>query len=804
MNPSTRHRRTPPTSSIPAARLKTGTTKNSLRRVLLGSAAGFALSGGLSPAFAQYATGSAATTPPPAAPAGSAAPAPSDGGTTALPTLSVQGTTATGLGDYKADMPSLPKLTEPLLDTPQTIDVITRQVMDDQGVTTLRDALRNVPGISLAAGENSAQGDNLTIRGFTARNDIYLDGMRDFGSYYRDPFYLEDIQVLKGPSGILFGKGSTGGVVEQDSKQPSLTPFNNETLAFGTDMTQRLTADVNQPLSDTSAIRINLMVHNNEFADRDVADNKRFGIAPSLAFGLGTPTRVTFDYMHQSEYDHPDYGVPWLYSGVPGTIQAIARPAPLSRTQSNYYGFENGNYLRTNVDIATAKIEHDIDKDWTVSDQARFAHYVRQWDITEPQLYTPASASLLGGTGSSLLVTPGTPLSSLGVSRNELYGHSLETYLVNQTDVTGHFATGFLDHTLRAGIEIGRETSDPVRYSTIGPYSQTPFLDPNPNDVDNAYTYLSSRTNTSAITDAVYALDTIKLGEQWQVIGGLRYDRFAADFDQITYVNPVTKVATTASSAFTQHVYNLSWRTALVYKPVPIGTLYFAAGSSFDPSAEALSLSAANQALPPVQNRSYEVGTKWEFLDSKLAVDGALFRTKQLNVQEPDPNNPNFNILAGDALAQGFELNAAGHLTDQWQIIAGYAYIYSVIDVSPRVGPTSDLGHRLGNVPEHTANLWTTYDLPWWPGLTVGAGLDVASSRYAATTPTTAGGVNFFKEAPGYYTINTMIKYKLTERVTAQVNINNLTDNKFYDQLHPAHVVPGAGTSALFTLNFKI
>jgi catecholate siderophore receptor len=761
-----------------------------LRAALLGSAAGLALPGGGSAAWAQYAYGPAPDSTPGA-------------GAVALPTLPVQGATPGGnSGDYKADQPSLPKLTEPLLNTPQSIDVVPRQVMDDQGVTTFRDALRNVPGISLAAGENSAQGDNLTIRGFTARNDIYLDGMRDFGSYYRDPFYLEDIQVLKGPSGILFGKGSTGGVVEQDSKVPSLTPFNDETLTFGTDLTRRMTTDVNQPLGETSALRINAMVNESPVADRDVAENRRVGLAPSLALGLGTPTRLTLSYLHQTEYDNPDYGVPWLYQGTPGTTTAIARPVPLSQTQSNYYGFENGNYLRTNVDVATAKLEHDFDKDWQLTDQARFAHYVRQWDITEPQLYTTASATTPGGTGSALLVTPGTPLSSLLVSRNQLYGHSLETYLVNDLDTTGHFTTGFLDHTVRAGIELGRETSDPVRYSTIGPYSLTPLLDPDPSNVDNASTYLSSHTNTTAWTQAVYALDTIKLNEQWQVMAGLRYDRFNADFDQLTYANPDTG-AGAGGSAFHETNYHLSWRGALVYKPLPNGSIYFDAGTSFDPSAEALSLSAANQALPPVENKSYEFGSKWEFFDSRMALDGALFRTNQINVSEPDPNNPNFNILAGDALAEGFEIDAAGHLTDRWQLIAGYAYTYSVIDKSPRVGPASDLGHRLGNVPEHTANIWTTYDLPWWR-MQVGAGLNVVSSRFAATTPTTAGGVNFFKEAPGYYTLNAMAKYPLTEKVSLQLNLYNLTDNKYYDQLHPSHVVPGAGTTALFTLNFKI
>ncbi|HWB50557.1 MAG TPA: TonB-dependent siderophore receptor [Stellaceae bacterium] len=740
-----------------------------------------ALAGGITPGLAQSANG--------------------DG--MALPTISVQGNTTSNTGDYKMDQPTLPKLTEPLLNTPQTIDVVPRQLMDDQGVTTFRDALRNVPGISLAAGEGASQGDNLTIRGFTARNDIYLDGMRDFGSYYRDPFFLEDIQVLKGPASILFGRGSTGGVVEQDSKLPKLDPFYTGTAVLGTDLTKRLTADVNQPLpqlGEGAALRINLMGQDNYFADRNVAENSRFGLAPSLALGLGTPTRITLSYLHQSEYDIPDYGLPWVYSAPSGSLPQIARPAPLSLTQSNYYGFENGNYLRTNVDVATAKIEHDFDKNLTISDQFRYAHYVRQFDITEPQLFTPASTSTPGAAGVALLVPPGTPLATLNVARNQLYGHSLETYLVNDLDATSRFSTGFADHTLRGGLEIGRETSDPVRYGNFAPYSLTPLLDPNPNVPNNANTFLSSRTNTSARTIAVYALDTIKLNEQWELMGGLRWDRFAADYDQITFANPVTG-AGAGGSAFSRTDYNLSWRGAIVYKPVPYGSIYFDAGTSFDPSAEALSLSSATAPLPPVKNRSFELGDKWDLFDANLSVSSALFYTNQYNVREPDPNNSLVNILAGDAVAKGGEIQAAGHITENWQVLAGYAYTYAVIDSSPVSGPASDLGHRLANTPAHTANLWTEYYTPW--KIELGAGINVVSSRFAATTPTTAGGVAFFKEVPAYWTLSAMAKYPIDEHWTAQVNLYNLTDNKFYDQLHPAHVVPGAGTTALFTLAFK-
>lgn len=761
-----------------------------LRHALLASVATLATSASSSPGLAQGADAGAT-------------PLPGDSGLTELPAISVEGAEKPAEGGYKADQSSLGKLTEPLLNTPFTVETVTRQLMDDQGVTTLREALRNVPGISLAAGEGGAQGDSLTIRGFTARNDIFLDGMRDFGSYYRDPFYLQDIQVLKGPASILFGRGSTGGIVEQDSKLPTLSPFTSGTFVFGSDLTARTTADVNQPvpsLGQGAALRLNLMVNRNNIADRDVSEYNRFGIAPSLVMGLGTPTRLTFTYLHLSEYDLPDYGLPWLYIGRPGTGSAIANPAPLSLTQSNYYGFQDGNFLRTNVDVPTVKFEHDFSNALTLTNQLRYGHYIRDFDITEPQLFTQASALTPGASGAFLLIPPGTPLGSLLVSRNQLAGSSVETYLVNDLDITARFRTAYIAHTLRAGIELARETSNPTRFTTIGPYSQTPLLTPNPADPFNADTYLSTRTKTTADTQSVYALDTLELDPQWQILAGLRFDRFAAGFEQQAFANPVTG-AGAGGSVFDHIDRELSYRGAIVYKPRPNGSIYFDAGNSFNPSAEALSLSLATAPLPPVENITYELGTKWDLIDGALSVNASLFRTEQINVREPDPNNPLFNILAGNAVAKGGELVVAGNLTDRWQILAGYAYTFATITQSPTVGPGSDLGHPLANVPAHTANLWTTYRLPG--NVEIGGGINVVSSRFAASTPSTAGGVAFFKEAPGYWTAQAMAKFPVTDKVALQFNLYNLTGNQYYDLLHPAHVVPGAGRTALLTLNYR-
>ncbi len=731
-----------------------------------------------------------------------------------IPTISVQDTAQQQ--NYRTDSSSLPKLTQPLLDTPHSIDVVPQQLMKDQGVTTLRDALRNVTGVSLAAGEAGAQGDNLTLRGFTARNDIYLDGMRDFGSYYRDPFFLEDVEVLKGPASILFGRGSTGGVIEQDSKLPKLEGFTNSSVQFGTDMTKRMTADIDRPiggLGTGAAFRINLMAHDSNVAGRDTAEFSRFGIAPTLALGMGTDTRITLSYLHQTEYDTPDYGLPWVFSAPSGVKNATATPLQASR--SNFYGFASNDYLRTNADIATGKIEHDINDSITVRDQLRYAHYTRQFRITEPQINATAA---LGASGAVQLVPPNTPTSSLLVSRNQLAGTSLETFLQNQADFTAKFPTGFVDHTFVGGIEVGEETSDPRRFTTVGPFSTTSAVAPNSGQPFNSNIYLSSSTKTDAATAAVYALDTLKLNDQWQLMVGGRLDRFDATYYQQAFPNPNPNTGANATPyTALQHTDDMaSWRGGIVYKPAPNGSVYFDIGTSFNPSAEALSTTAGTNNLAPEKTKTYEVGTKWDLFHDAFSVRGAIYRTQKGNVKETDPNNSANTILAGDARVDGFEIEGAGHLTESWQIYAGYSYMFSEIDSSPVTGAGSDLGNRLANVPMHTFNLWSTYTLPFWNNMEIGGGMNYVSSRYANSTPrfvcspaassctaTTTGAVAFLDKLQGYATFSAMAKYYLNEHTDVQLNINNIFDKYYFDTIHPSHIVPGAGRTAMLTVDFK-
>src|SRR6185295_9209446 len=462
--------------------------------------------------------------------------------------------------EYKVDVPSLSKLTQPLLDTPQSVDVISNQVLQDRAITDLNNALRSVPGISLGAGEFSFQGNTPTIRGFVARGDMFLDGIRDFGNYYRDAFNLGQIEVLEGPSSVLFGRGSTGGVINQVSKLPQLERSLDASAIFGTDMTRRATVDWNQPLpSIGDAFRVTGMAHEAKVAGRDVAETKRFGVAPSLALGLGTPTRLTAAYFHQSAEDIPDYGLPWFGS------------APAAVPRKNFYGFDS-DWLDTTADVGTIKVEHDLNSRLILHNQLRYGYYTRDFRISEPIITDPV----------------GTPLSSINVSRNIWTGDSVESVLWDQADVTAHFDTGSFAHALVFGMEGGVETSKPNFFNSSGMPTE-PLLAPDPHQPFVGNTFPRFRADTKGTSFAAYVIDTITFADKWELSAALRWDYFKADYNAIRY-----STTTPGQVTSTEDILRIdripSYRGALVYKPQPNGSVYFSYGTSFNPSAESLNL----------------------------------------------------------------------------------------------------------------------------------------------------------------------------------------------------------------------
>jgi catecholate siderophore receptor len=660
---------------------------------------------------------------------------------------------------------SMAKYSEPIRDTPQTVNVVSQQVMKEQNVTTLRDALRNVAGISIAAGEGGAQGDNLTIRGFSARNDLYIDGMRDFGSYYRDPFNLEEVDVVQGPASATFGRGSTGGVVNQATKMPTLQQSFSGGFDGGTDGTRRATMDVNLPLTSLGkgdSFRLNAMGTEGGVAGRDVAYNRRYGLAPTLSLGMGTPTRVTLSHLNQQADDTPDYGIPWLFN----------QPAPVDR--HNYYGFRDANHLQTKDNIATVRAEHDLNSHISIRNQTRYARYLRDVLITEPQILGTVSLA--------------TPLSDIAINRNQLASNSVEAFLANQTDVTMNFQTGSVRHTAVVGVELDREDSDPTRPRYTG-VPATTLLAPDTNQAFAGIPAINTIVHTRSNSVAAYVTDTAKFGSHWELNGSFRFDRFNSHYTQ----------AVAPAAAFNRLDLLPSWRGALVYKPVQPVSIYASAGNSFNPSAESLSLSASTANLPPEENRTYEVGMKWDVPRSGLSLRTAVFRTDKVNAREPDPDNSLLNVLAGKQRVEGFEAELNGHLTRHWDAQASYAYLDATLR-SSNFYPAA-VGARLANVPRHTFTVWQTYRLPW--KTRIGAGGNFVGSRTASSTVPFDPITGLVKQAPGYWVFNAMVERPITEHATLHANVYNLADRYYYDQLHPAHIVLGPARSALIGIRFR-
>jgi len=748
-------------------------------------------------------------------------------------------TMAVGVGetqtvDVTATLPdgiSMSKFTEPLVDTPQTVNVVPTFVMEDEATHTLEDALRNVPGISLAAGEAGAQGDNLTIRGFTARNDIFLDGIRDFGSYYRDSFNYEQVDVLEGPAGVQFGRGSTGGVINQESKAPQANEFVKVQTQFGTDLTRRITADINEPLPDVAAgaaLRLNAMATEAGVAGRPYAELRRFGIAPSVEFGMNSPTRLTLSYFHLTESDTPDYGLPWLFNKVAS--------GPI---RHNYYGLPDANDLKTNDDVITARLDHDFSPEISLHSIARAANYPRQAQITEPQICSNAAASVpVGGfvatlptsaynTGANCPYTPTTAPALIVINRNQIQVKSVEGDLWEQTEATLRFKTAGFQHALSIGAEGGQEISNPIRYSytinKINTVAPTTLLDPDVDQVFGGTGYVTSIVHTKAKSASVYFLDTIHLGRLFELSGGVRYDYFDTTYNLQAPTVPTGGTVTAAVAPLERIDQQPTYRAALVYKPNHHGSVYFDYGTSFNPSAESLSLSVAlaSSDLKSEENETYEAGSKWSFLNDRLQMEGALFRTEKDNARETSATNSQVTVNAGNQLVKGVQFSMVGRLPQGMDLVAGYAYLDSAVIVSPNF-PTS-VGYPLANVPKQTFNLFLTHRLP--ARLNLGLGGNYVGSRTASSTVpyvpltygpltnyTTASGAQAqgypvlsvgMKQVPGYWVFNAMLKRPLTDRLELQANFYNLLNRYYIDLPHPSHLIPGAGLSALIGINFK-
>ncbi|MES3708679.1 TonB-dependent siderophore receptor [Pseudomonas putida] len=740
-----------------------------------------------------------------------------------LPATQVNGKQAT----YKVDSVTSSKITTPLLDAPQSISVVPRTVLEEQNAQNLQDVLRNVPGITFMSGEGAlGWGDLFSIRGFAAEQSMTVDGVRDAGMSSRnDTFNLEQAEVYKGTGSVESGVSAVGGSVNLVSKRAHIGDEGKLSAGIGTDNYKRLTADINRQLNESTAVRINLMKHYNAVAERDEVDYDRWGIATSFGFGLGTDTRLWIDAFYQKDKNTPDGGVP-IQRGTNGKrMPGVSRDA--------WYGDSSLYTQRSETRSLTGLFEHDFSDDLTLRNQLRWQQ-TDNWAVLSPARFVAADAdgnktctgtrcaSLgyvgVGGltsiNGINAYTDYANSSSGYGYLRGSDYGQSKRYEIVdNQTDLRFNLDTGGIHHEAVTGIELYRETYGGLHKTMDVPDGSMLF------DLSNPTHHFASTRSDKGYGDprsvakdaALYVSDTMTLSPQWQLLTALRYDHWQVDTDRST------GNSSTRDDAF-------GGRLGLVYKPLPNGSIYVSYSQAAQPSAVGASTNnqiygaASTEDYKPAVSKTYELGTKWELFDDRLNLTAALFRTELEDSWEyTEGESAPVRSLPAKRV-DGFELGLQGQLTERWSAYAGFAAMKS------RQTKGVNKGEEAKNVPDLTANLWTTYDLT--DQLSVSYGADyVGQRRYSDNKY--VGGLNNnssnangpsgvytiytrdHEKAPSYWLHSLAARYKVDSQTTVNLNVSNLFNKFYYSRVGASldgfqlYGVPGAGRTLTASVDYS-
>ena len=698
------------------------------------------------------------------------------------------------------------KFEAPLKST-QTANVIDSEVIQQQGVSSVKDVLRNSPGITFRSGEGGAPlGDNLFIRGASATNDVFVDGMRNSGEQSRDAYNLEQVEVFKGPNSANFGRGSSGGAINLVTKKAKLEDFSTLSIGVGSHEYWRNTLDSNYILSEKNgaAIRLNAIKAQAAVADRDQTENESFAVNPTVAYGLGTATRLHLGYEHIQQESLPDNGIPTLaydsYKSANTSTTAVSnsRKGRHGVDHSNFYGFPHRDEQKLVSDKLNFGIEQDLNDDWTLSNNSSLQR-------TENFAWGTVTQGLGTGNAGTGAVTANDTGNDLSID-DKIRDTEILT-LQNNTLLTGKFETGSFKHSAVTGLDLSWEQFEQFE-NTNATYSR----DGGATFQTSTYTNLYS-PNTGAIiakgggqrtggsqkskADGIglYLGDTVDLNEQWSVNGMGRLDYYSIrqqDDRKLTAAN---------TDDLGSDELLPSWRSGLAYKPVENGSIYFGIGNSLSPASSnaangfLLSSSVSNHASPaiePIETRSYELGTKWEFFDQKLNLFAAVFQNDVTNNLTQVPgSNPAEYLQIGSQTTQGIELGASGKITESWTLLGGYAIMRSEIDSLQAY----EDGNEVPFTPEQSASLWTNHQITDKFSFGLGA-------QYTGMMTYDTRGTEAPDEAR-YILYNAMANYQFNQSMSLQLNLNNLLDEDYITAGGPSRVIPGAGRSGFLTFTYK-
>ena len=633
-----------------------------------------------------------------------------------------------------------------LRDVPQSVSVVTQDIIKDQAIQSMAETVRYVPGMGISQGEGNR--DALVFRGNRSTADFFVDGIRDDVQYYRDLYNIDRVEVLKGPNGMIFGRGGSGGVINRVAKEAGWSPIQEITAQAGSFNTKRVALDVGQGINEAAAVRLNA-VYENSGSFRDGVDLKRYGVNPTVTIMPTDNTKVVLNAEYFKDERVADRGIP-SFQG-----------RPVNTNVSTFFGDPNRSPADSELKAVNALIEHKFDNEITIRNRTRFA--------TQDKFYQNVYPGAVNAAGTEVAISAYSDTTK----RNNFF---------NQTDLLFSLNTGEVKHDLVVGLEIGHQETDNLRQTGFFNNLTTSVNVPINNPITTVPFTLRTQASDAdmhSVTKqtSLYAQDQIKLLPELQAILGLRYDRFEVDFRKNNATPPLD---INTNDNF------LSPRVGLVYKPIETVSIYTSYSLAYVPRAgeQLTSLTVTNKALEPEKFKNVEVGAKWD-IRPDLALTTAVFKLDRTNVIIPDPNNSALSILAGGQSNKGFELGLAGRVTSAWSVMGGYTYQDG--EITNTQSSIAKKGAVLAELPKNTFSLWNRYDFA--PGWGVGLGVINRGAMYTSTDNTV--------RLPGFTRVDAAVYAKLDKNLRAQLNIENLFDTKYFASAHNNNnISPGSPIAA--------
>ncbi|OYU45240.1 MAG: TonB-dependent siderophore receptor [Burkholderiales bacterium PBB4] len=664
-----------------------------------------------------------------------------------------------------------------LRDIPQSVTVVTEKLIDDRNLDTLKEVLHNTAGVTFLAAEGGEE--DIRLRGFSlaTTGDIFVDGMRDPAFYERDTFNSDRIELLRGSASMLFGRGSTGGAVNQVSKQARTMDESEVSTTLGSFNYARITGDFNLSTGEDSGLRINAMATQ---ADNNGSGSRlgKKGLAATYRFGIGTQDEFSVGIYSLINNNGMNYGLPWIRPTAASTVADTTQIDP-----SHYYGLSS-DYNDGSARNFSVSHTHRFDENTELKTALRGGTYTRDQRASLIRYCTRSATNPLCPAAIVTLdtFTPSTVLTRANQTKiqdlDSLYG---------QSDYSSKFNAWGMGHHVMAGVDFGREGKNV--------YAAAAITKPNtaantPNDGASVPEWSRTLRKSSAFAAqnlGVYAQDMVSLTPTWKVLGGLRYDTMRGAYDVI---------GTTSTTSYQQTIDDWSPRVGLLYQPNALHSYHFSWGTSFNTSADTYSYSALSANTAPEKSRNIEIGAKLDTADKRFTTRLALFQSTKYNERNTDPDSAaTAFLLSGQRHASGFEIDLTGRLTPSWEVFGSYMWMPdAVIDIAaPTAGAGDRAGERPALTPVHSGTVWTTYQLnPQWR---VGGGLNFRSEQSPNRNP------GFMAKA--FATLDLMAEYTHSETVSVKANLSNVTNALYADALYTAFYVPGMGRNAQVTLNVK-